>query len=89
LKIEVLFFGQLRDITGTAKKKVTISEGVKLSDLMRLLDRRYKTSLSEEIEQTRGLMIMINGRHYSSVGGIDAPLKDKDTVAIMPAVIGG
>jgi MoaD family protein len=88
LKIEVLFFGRIRDITGSASKKVTINEEVNLSDLLRLLDCRYQTKLIEEI-QSQGLIVMINGRHYSSIGGIEALLHDKDTVAILPAVIGG
>jgi len=89
LKIEVLFFGRARTITGAARKTVNISEGVKLADLFRLLDCRYDNKFSGEFKDFKGLMVMINGRHYNSVGGPDAPLNDKDTVAIMPAVVGG
>ena len=89
MKIEVLFFGRARTITGTARKTVTVSAGVKLADLFRLLDCRYDNKFSGEFLNLKGLMVMVNGRHYNSIGGLDAPLNDKDTVAIMPAVVGG
>jgi molybdopterin converting factor small subunit len=89
LKIEVLFFGRARSITGSARKMVTISDGVKLADLFRLLDCRYDNKFTNEFLKVKGLMVMINGRHYTAIGGMEAPLHDKDTVAIMPVVVGG
>ncbi len=89
MKIEVLFFGRARVITGTARKIVNISEEVKLADLFRLLDCRYQDRFSSEFPDLKGLMIIINGRHFHTVGGPEALLHDNDTVAIMPSVVGG
>jgi MoaD family protein len=89
VKIEVLFFGRPRELAGSARKIVSVKEGAKLIDLFRLLDSRYDAKFTSDLKDKEALIVMVNGRHYSSLDGLETQLSDKDTVAIMPAVIGG
>jgi len=89
MKIEVLLFGRPREIVGASRKIVSLEKGSKLDDLLDLLARKYGAGVSNELKRTDTLIVMINGRHFGTIGGVEAPLNDKDTVAIMPAVVGG
>ena len=89
MKIEVLFFGRPRELTGSARKIVSIKEGAKLKDLFRLLDSLYDAKFTNDLQRKEALIVMVNGRHYLSLDGPETQLSDKDTVAIMPAVVGG
>jgi len=89
MKIEVLLFGRPRELVEASRKVVSLDDGARLSDLLDLLARKYGAEVSNELKRTETLIVMINGRHFGTLGGVEAPLNDKDTVAIMPAVVGG
>ena len=88
----VKFFAYLRDYTGCSETDV--SSASTIGDLARILCERYGSRLREKLLTADGVLgpeiiIMINGRHVSHLGGIDAPLKSDDTVQIFPMVAGG
>ncbi len=89
MKVEVLLFGRPRELAGAARKVVSLQDGAHLADLLRSLSAKYGDKMSNELQRTEALIITINGRHFGPLGGVDAPLKDKDTVTIMPAAVGG
>ena len=87
--LELLFFGNLREITGTNKMEAVIADGSLLSDLVNYLSDRYGEEFGKSIEDIPGLRILINGREYYLMGRMDSPLSDGDTVVFMPPIAGG
>ncbi|KYO64496.1 MoaD/ThiS family protein [Thermovenabulum gondwanense] len=89
IKVNVMFFGDLRNLTGTRQKEITTKKGVKLSDLLTLLEQEYHFSFKNYIEDNKGIRILINGQEYERLGGINALLGDEFTVVFFPALFGG
>ena len=89
MKIEVLFFGRPRELAGSARKLVTVKKGACLADLFRVLETRYGIRYARDLKQKDAVMVMVNGRNAANLGGLETPLEDQNTVAIMPVVVGG
>lgn len=89
MNIEILLFGQLSELTGSRKEMVLMQEGSRLFDLIEQLSRKYKPAFREKLNHTETLRILINGREYNLLDGIDTRLKDKDTIAFLPPIDGG
>ena len=94
--MRVRFFAQLRNITGCAEADIPYEETV--GGLARSLCTIYGEKLGEKIfpqgnaEETEigaEIIILINGRHISHLGGVAAPLKPDDLVDVFPVVAGG
>jgi MoaD family protein len=88
MKINVMFFGKLRDLTAIREGVCTI-EGPRLAELMEHLYREYGDEFHQAVNSIKGLRILINGREYGLLGGFDATLKDGDTVVLLPPIAGG
>ena len=89
MNIEVLFFGQLREITGVSRTNVVIDDNSRLADLVAYLSRQYSDAFREKVESIEGLRILINGREYYLLGRMEAPLSDGNTVVFLPPIAGG
>ncbi len=89
MNVSVLLFGRPRELAGASEESVTLQEGACLSDLFSLLGARHGPALARELAPTERFMILVNGCHYKSLDGLETVLKQGDTVAIVPAVIGG
>jgi MoaD family protein len=89
MNVEVLLFGRLRELAGASEESFRPDEGACLEDLFGLLGARHGPSLARELASPERFMILVNGRHYTSLNGLQTALKQGDTVAIVPAVIGG
>ncbi len=89
MNIEVLFFGQLRELTAVRQKIIVIKDGAKLADLIEHLGEEYGVAFHNEVDNIQGLRILINGRQYTLLGGMEAPLEDGDTVVLLPPIFGG
>ena len=89
MSVEVLLFGKPRELAGAYQESVSLKEGASLADLFELLGTRHGPSLARELAFPEKFMILVNGRHYTSLKGMQTPLGNGDTVAIVPAVIGG
>jgi MoaD family protein len=88
MKINVMFFGRLRDLTAVRESVVTI-QGATLVELMEHLYREFGIEFRSAAGSIKGLRILINGREYGLLGGMKAPLKDGDTVVLLPPIAGG
>lgn len=86
--IKVIFFGELRTLTGTRETTVPLGESCNLSDLIFLLDKEYK-NFKAKMNSIKGLRILVNGREYELTGGFKTPLRDGDTVVFLPPIFGG
>ena len=89
MKIEVLFFGQLREITGVSRTNVVIDDNSRLAGLVSYLTNQYGDTFREKVEGIEGLRILINGREYYLLGRMDAELSNGNTVVFLPPIAGG
>ena len=97
--MRVRFFAYLRKITGCAEADVPYEETVgglarSLCDLYgeKLREKMFpqeNDEVSEEPQIGAEIIILINGRHISHLGGVSAPLKPDDRVDVFPVVAGG
>jgi len=95
--MRVRFFAYIRNYTGCAEADVPYRETA--GDLARSLCDRYGKKLKQKIfpdENPAGedkfgpeIIILVNGRHVSHLGGYAAPLHPDDRVDIFPVVAGG
>lgn len=89
MNIEVLFFGNLREIAGVSRTNVVIDDSSRLADLVVFLSKQYGDAFREKIKDIQGLRILINGREYYLLGRMEAPLADGNTVVFLPPIAGG
>ncbi len=96
MKISVLFFTVLREVT--AKKEETIefsaAENVTIGSVLNLLASRYGKRFSEYVYQPNGavkgfLQFFVNGQSTAAGAGTETALHEGDVVAIVPPVGGG
>ncbi|UEC43274.1 MAG: ThiS family protein [Methanothrix sp.] len=85
-------FGRFRAPLGE-EMDVDLPVGSSVSDLLLRL-----SSLSSDLhaqifdaggEVREDVNVMVNGRHFLSLGGTSTPLEEGDEVALFPAVVGG
>ena len=90
MAIEVRIPTILRSYTGGAKS--VEGSGSTLSDLLSDLESRHG-GLRERLMDDGGLRrfvnVYLNDEDVRFLGGLDAPVKDGDTVTVLPAVAGG
>jgi len=89
MNVEVMFFGKLRETAGTSKEQASLEAGGKLSDLMSCLEKTHGAKFAEEVRGIKGLRILINGREYQVLDGVETVLKEKDSVVLLPPIEGG
>jgi molybdopterin synthase catalytic subunit len=81
MRVRVLFFGQLREITGLQQDDAEVSEGARLEDLF----ARYGKQFPKLLEFRASVAASIN-QEYAPWR---APLSQNDEVAFLPPVSGG
>ncbi len=97
LKVKVLFFTSLREITGKKEEvfELTVKDKVTINMILKLLKEQYSTPFAEYVydpktQQVRGfLQFLINGKSISHNNVIETKLNDGDVLAILPPVGGG
>jgi len=88
----IQYFAYLRNITGCKQEPWPAEPDVRT--LLRALCEKHGAMLRNKIyipgsEDPGDVIIMVNGRHIYHIGGLDAALRDEDTVQIFPVVAGG
>jgi sulfur-carrier protein len=90
MAIEVRIPTILRPLTGGAKS--VEGSGDTLDELIADLDARH-TGLRDRLVDDSGLRrfvnVYLNDEDVRFLGGLTAPVKDGDTVTVLPAVAGG
>jgi molybdopterin synthase catalytic subunit len=81
MRVQVLFFGQLKEVAGRERDTLELPEGARVSDLL----RRY-AEVSPGLQPYYDVMAVALNREYSEAG---AALHDGDEVALIPPVSGG
>ncbi|HIE19256.1 TPA: MoaD/ThiS family protein [Candidatus Bathyarchaeota archaeon] len=92
MKVKVRVFGRLIDIFGN-ELEMELEPNAKMRDLLAKL-REKTLSLEEEAlnryeRDEPELTILLNGRNIHVLKKLETPLKDGDTVVLLPPVIGG
>lgn len=81
MRVRVLFFGQLKEITGVAQEDTELSDGARVEDLFERYGRRFP-----KLAEFRASIAASVNQEYS---GWRAPLATGDEVAFLPPVSGG
>jgi molybdopterin synthase sulfur carrier subunit len=90
--LKVKFFAFIRDVTGC--KEADLPDSGDVRALAEALSARFGPALREKLFTKGGelhpeIIILVNGRHVSHLGGLDAPLTTGDVVSVFPMVAGG
>jgi molybdopterin converting factor subunit 1 len=81
MRVRVLFFGQLKDITGVGSEDAELSDGARVEDLFERYGRKFP-----KLAEFRGSIAASVNQEYA---GWRAPLATGDEVAFLPPVSGG
>ena len=81
MRVRLLFFAVLRDITGKSEAEVSIADGTRAGDVWQTLRRNHSALASYE----KPPMIAVNENYASP----DTPLHDGDELVFIPPVAGG
>jgi MoaE-MoaD fusion protein len=81
MRVRVLFFGQLKDITGVAQEEAELSEGARVQDLFERYGRKFP-----KLASFRDSIATSVNQEYANWR---APLSSGDEVAFLPPVSGG
>ena len=78
MRVTVLYFARVRDITGKSEESLTINRG-SMDELMETIFSVYP-----DLRNINNLLISVNNEYYSGL-----PLRDGDKVSFFPPVSGG
>jgi molybdopterin converting factor subunit 1 len=81
MRVQVLFFGLLKDVAGTPSEWLDLPEGSTLADLI----QHYELRIPRIQELLPSLALSVN-QHYAAPGTV---LGNNDEVALLPPVSGG
>ena len=89
----IKLFASLREIAGESTITVPMDGGGVVRDLGPIL-RRINPALGAEVfdeagELTGRVQVLVNGRNIEWLHGLDTPVTDADTIALMAPVAGG
>ncbi|MBW2029395.1 MAG: MoaD/ThiS family protein [Deltaproteobacteria bacterium] len=89
MRIETLYFGDLRNITGRARQDITLGDGARLRDLLEDLFLAHGEAFRKTLDLGNSHVILVNGQHHGILQGMETPLKDGDRVVFLPVTMGG
>lgn len=81
MKVRLLYFAVLRDITGKSEAEVSLREGTRAGDVWQSMRRDYE----QLAEYQQPPMIAINQTYATA----ETQLRDGDELAFIPPVAGG
>ena len=89
----IRYFAMLRDITRQSEQ-VWDEPVASVRELLEALCQSYGAQFRQWVMDENGnlgglAIVLVNGTDYRHLGGLDAPLKPDDVIAIFPPVAGG
>jgi len=81
MRVQVLFFGVLKDLVGRASETLELNENATVADVL----EHYELRTAKIREILPSLALSVN-QHYAGPGAV---LGDGDEVALLPPVSGG
>ncbi len=91
MRVVIEVFALLREKLGWASKVVELEGSeAKLIDVLRKVPELYNLVVKEsEGSIAEGFIVMINGVHAQFRGGLEAVVRDGDTISVFPPAAGG
>jgi len=90
-RVRVRLPAALRDLAGGQAEAA--GEGSTVGEVLRGLGRMYPHLLERIVDgegrQRRYVSLFLNDEDLRALGGLDAPVRDGDVVAVVPALSGG
>ncbi len=81
LRVKVLFFGRLRELTGISEEQATLPEGSTLADLFATYVNRFP-----QLANFRNSLVASRNQEFAAW---DTPTAAGDEIAFLPPVSGG
>ena len=81
LRVNVLFFGRVRELVGRAEEAVEVPAGATLADLFGLYTARHP-----KLAEFRASLVASRNQEFAAW---DTPLASGDDIAFLPPVSGG
>jgi MoaE-MoaD fusion protein len=81
MTVKVLFFGQLRDVTGRAEERLDVPDGSRLAGVF-----RHYAELFPAIGDMARSIVMARNHEFAE---LSSPIADGDEIAFLPPVSGG
>ncbi len=92
MRVKVRAFGRLMHLLGS-ELEVDLKPNAKVRDLLAKLKEKIRildeSALTRYERDEPELTILLNGRNIHALKKLQTPLKDGDTVVLLPPVIGG
>jgi molybdopterin converting factor subunit 1 len=79
--IKVLYFGRLKELSGSAEESVELREGARIEDLF-----SHCSTARPELRKFRASLVAARNREFAAW---DTPLSAGDEVGFLPPVSGG
>lgn len=93
--VNVHFLGFSQDLVGIRNLSISFTGLASLKDLLKKLAGKLGKKFREHVYNPdsdtlfEDNTILINGRHYSAIDGLESPLKSGDDVSFFPPLGGG
>jgi molybdopterin converting factor subunit 1 len=81
LRVQVLFFGRIRELTGIAEESIEVPEGTTLEELFECYQKRFPT-----LAGFRSSLVASRNQEFAAW---ETPLSAGDDIAFLPPVSGG
>jgi MoaE-MoaD fusion protein len=81
MRVQILFFGMLRELAGRASDTIDVAEGASVADVL----RHYESQIPRLKAYLASLALAVNQQY----AGPDTKLKPGDEIALLPPVSGG
>jgi molybdopterin synthase catalytic subunit len=81
MRVKVLFFGVLRDLTGHSEEQIELAEGSRLASVFDHYARRFP-----RLEQMAASIVVARNQEFAEP---DSRVSDGDEIALLPPVSGG
>lgn len=81
MKVKVLFFGQLKDLTGRTEEGLNVAEGSRLDQVF-----HHYSELFPKLREMAGSIVMARNQEFAP---LSTPITEGDEIAFLPPVSGG
>lgn len=88
------FFAALRDIVGDWSINLSLPEGITVGEILESLAKQYGERFRSYVYDEKGsvqdyLIFLINGESIHAMKGFETPLREGDSLVILPPIGGG
>jgi molybdopterin converting factor small subunit len=86
MKVHIKFVGKFHEEFSTEDSWIYLQNGATMNEVLEKLEREKSIKVNL---QDSSMVVLVNGKRVEFAGGLNAALKDKDQIVIMPIIVGG